>query len=149
MAGRAGSEFNASSIAVEAGVSSPTIANWLSTLMASYIVYKLPPYFTNLPKRLTKSPKIYFYDTGLMCYLLGIQTPEQLDTHPLRGAVFENMVLSELLKAQVNKGLSPRNIYYYRENAGREIDFVEEKPSGLSLYEVKAAATFRPEFLKT
>lgn len=146
-ASRAGSELNLASIAVEAGVSAPTISSWVSLLKASYIIYTLPPYYANIAKRLTKTPKIYFYDSGLLCYLLGIENPSQLDTHPLRGAVFENIAVTELLKNRYNCAKDP-NLYFYRENSGREVDIVQTNPDGLHIYEIKAGKTFQPDFTK-
>lgn len=104
-AGRVGSECNFSSLANEVGVSAPTINEWISILQSSYILWKLPPYYANINKRLVKSPKLYFYDTGLLCYLLRIEKAEQLQTHPLRGNIFENFVVTEFLKRRFNKGL--------------------------------------------
>lgn len=146
-ASRAGCELNLASIAVEAGVTAPTIASWISLLKASYIIYTLPPYFTNISKRLTKTPKIYFYDSGLLCFLLGIEQPSQLDTHPLKGAVFENIAVTELLKNRFNQAKDP-NLYFYRENSGREVDIIQSTVDGLDLYEVKAGRTFQPDYTK-
>ena len=146
-AGRAGTEFNASSIAVEAGVSSPTVKEWLSILQASYIVFKLPPYYANISKRLVKTPKIYFYDTGLLCFLLDIEEPRQLTTHPLRGSVFENLAVAELLKHRLNADKT-NNLSYYRENSGREVDIVQTEGGLLRLWEVKSSKTYRNEFMK-
>ncbi|MBD5288316.1 MAG: ATP-binding protein [Bacteroides sp.] len=146
-AGRAGTELNYSSLGVEAGVSAPTVKEWLSLLSASYITYTLHPYFTNINKRLTKSPKLYFYDTGLLCFLLGIEDADQLMTHPLRGAIFENLVVTEMMKENYNSGKIPR-LFFYRENSGREVDIVEEHGTSLSLYEVKASKTFSKDFRK-
>lgn len=146
-AARVSTELNKASIGVEAGVSSPTINAWLSVLKASYIVYTLRPYYANLNKRLTKTPKLYFYDTGLLCYLLGIEEPSQLQNHPLRGAVFENMVVNEMLKKRFNQA-KDSNLFFYRENSGREVDIVMTQPNGLDIYEVKAGKTFQPDFTK-
>ena len=146
-AGRAGTELNYSSLGVEAGVSAPTVKEWLSLLSASYITYTLHPYFTNINKRLTKSPKLYFYDTGLLCFLLGIEDADQLMTHPLRGAIFENLVVTEMMKENYNSVKIPR-LFFYRENSGREVDIVEEHGTSLSLYEVKASKTFSKDFRK-
>lgn len=145
MAGRCGSEFNASQISVEAGISSTTVKSWMSILQASYIAFLLPPFFANLNKRLTKSSKVYFYDTGLLCFLLGIENPSQLTTHPLKGAVFENLAVIELLKRRYNSGKLP-NLYFYRENSGREVDLISESGEGLSCLEVKASHTWNPSF---
>ncbi len=145
LATRVGSEFNASAIAREVGVTSKTISEWFSMLATSYIAFQLPPYFNNLSKRLTKMPKIYFYDTGLMCYLLGVATPEQLETHPLKGAIFENMAVCEMIKNQFNNDLDA-NLYFYREQSGKEVDAVLVTPQGLNLYEMKAGKMLRPDY---
>lgn len=147
LAGRASTVFNASSLAVEVGVSSNTISEWLTLLKASYIVFSLPPYFANINKRLTKSPKIYFYDTGLMLSLIGIEEPEQMATHPLRGAAFENLIVSELVKQRHNE-VKRLNYYYYRENSGREVDLLQDTPEGIKLSEIKAAKTYNTDFRK-
>lgn len=146
-AARVGSEISLASLSVEVGVSAPTISAWVSLLMASYIVYSLPPYYANISKRLTKTPKLYFYDTGVLCYLLGIEKASQLDTHHLRGAIFENIAVTEMIKNRYNIAREP-NLYFYRENSGREVDIVEETPDGLNIYEVKAGATFQTDFTK-
>ena len=116
-------------------------------MKASYIVYSLPPYYANINKRLTKTPKIYFYDTGLMLSLIGIEEPGQITTHPLRGAVFENLVVSELVKQRFNE-VKRLNYYYYRENSGREVDLLQDSSSGLKLSEIKAAKTYNTDFRK-
>ena len=103
-AGRIGQEFNASALSVEVGVSLPTVNNWLSVLAASYVVYLLHPYHANIGKRLTKTPKLYFYDTGLAAFLLGINSIEQLDVHPLRGSLMENLVVNDIVKHGCNQG---------------------------------------------
>lgn len=144
---RVGSEFNASALAREVGVSSNTISEWLSLLSTSYIAYSLHPYFSNLTKRLTKMPKVYFYDTGLLCYLLSIESQDQLENHPQKGAVFENMAMGELLKSRYNRGLSP-NLYFYREKSGSEVDAVLAEGESLHLYEMKVGKTFRREFME-
>lgn len=144
-AGRCGTEINRAAIGVEAGVTAPTIDKWISLLKASYIVFSLQPYYVNINKRLTKTPKIYFYDTGLLCYLLGIEEWSQLETHPLRGAIFENLVVAELIKNRYNADKQP-NIYFYRERTGKEVDIIQEQPDGLQLYEVKASKTYHSTF---
>ncbi|MDE5850638.1 MAG: ATP-binding protein [Muribaculaceae bacterium] len=144
---RVGSEFNASALAREVGVSSNTISEWLSLLATSYIAYPLQPYFSNLSKRLTKMPKVYFYDTGLLCYLLGIEDYEQLESHPLRGSIFENLAMGELLKSRYNIGREPK-LYFYREQSGMEVDAVMMEGTSLHLYEMKAGKTLRPDFLE-
>ncbi len=145
LATRVGSEFNASSLAREVGVTSKTISEWFSMLAISYIAFQLPPYFNNLAKRLTKMPKVYFYDTGLLCYLLKIASYEQLETHPLKGAIFENMAVCELIKNQFNNDLDA-DLYFYREQSGKEVDAVLVTPGGLNLYEMKAGKMLRPDY---
>ena len=145
-AGRTGTEFNASALSNEVGVSVPTIHEWLSTLEASYIVFRMPPFFRNVGKRLIKSPKIYFYDTGLLCFLLGIENENHLQTHPLRGAIFENMVVLEFLKNRFNAG-KLSNLYFYRDKSQREIDIVQEFADTFKAYEIKSASVFHPNFM--
>ncbi len=147
-AGRVSGEFNASAIATEVGVSSTTISEWLSIMNASFITYTLQPYYTNIGKRLSKRPKLYFYDTGLMVHLLGIMSPDQLETHPLRSAVFENLIVSEMMKKAYNAGRRP-SLYFYRENSGKEVDLLQETAAGLNLYEIKASMTYRKDFLNS
>ncbi len=145
LATRVGSEFNASAIAREVGVTSKTVSEWFSMLSTSYIAFHLSPYFNNIAKRLTKMPKVYFYDTGLLCYLLGVASFEQLESHPLKGAIFENMAVCELIKNQFNNDLDP-NLYFYREQSGKEVDAVLMTPEGLNLYEMKAGKMLRPDY---
>ena len=147
LATRVGSEFNASAIAREVGVSSKTVSEWQSLLTTSYITYTLTPYYNNLAKRLTKMPKVYFYDTGLLCYLLSIETPEHLANHPLKGAVFENMAIGELMKLRLNQAKDP-NLYFYREQSGREVDALSLTAEGTNLYEIKAGKALRPDFME-
>lgn len=146
LAARVGSEFNASQIAKETGVSAPTITEWLAILDASYITFTLRPYFANISKQLTKMPKVYFYDTGLLCYLLGIESEEQYQSSTQRGAIFENMAISELMKNKYNQGRIPA-LNFYRERSGKEVDVMVKTQAGMYLYEIKAGSTFRPEFI--
>lgn len=146
LASRIGSEFNASSLSRETGVSSVTIKEWLSILMTSYIAFPLMPYYANLSKRLTKMPKIYFFDTGLACFLLGIKNEEVMKSHQMRGALFENLAVCELLKDRYNKGEDPR-LYFYRDKSGLEVDVVADEGGYLHLYEIKAGATLRSNYL--
>ncbi|GHT23794.1 hypothetical protein FACS189430_07620 [Bacteroidia bacterium] len=145
-AGRIGSEFNASALSNETGVSMPTINEWLSTLEASYVLFRLQPFYRNIGKRLIKTPKIYFYDTGLVCYLLGIEKEQHLKPHPLRGAIFENLIVLEFLKNRLNVGKEP-NGYFYRDKSQREVDIVQEFGSQYQAYEVKSAKAFHSNFL--
>jgi len=144
---RVGSEFNASAISREIGVTSATISEWLSILETSYIIFRLPPYFNNPNKSLTKSPKIYFYDTGLLCNLLNINTSEELNASSVRGAVFENLAILELLKKDINAGHRPR-LYFYRQHSGLEVDAVRFDGTGLHLYEIKSGKTIQPGYSK-
>lgn len=146
-AGRIGTELNRSSLAVETGVSVATVDSWLSVLEASYVVWMLPPWSTNINKRLTKSPKLYFCDTGLLCYLLGIREAKQLDNYPLRGAIFENMVVNNFLKEAYNAGKKPR-LSFFRDKTGREIDLIVENVDGISAFEIKASTGFNPDYFK-
>jgi uncharacterized protein len=146
-AGRIGQLFNASNLSNEVGVSVPTIQNWMSILQATYIVFLLNPWYSNINKRLIKSPKIYFYDVGLANYLLRNETVQHVATHPLRGSLFENMVLLELLKSRYNKGLD-NNFYYYRDQHNNEVDIVQEQGQWANLFEIKSSMTFHPDFLK-
>ena len=147
LAGRTGSEFNANSLSAELGVSAPTIRKWLGILKTSYIAFSLSPYHANLEKRLTKTPKVYFYDTGLLCFLLGIRNASDLNLHPLRGAIFENLAITELIKEKYNTGAFT-DFYYYRENGGREVDLLRIESSDMELYEIKSSYTYNKIFQK-
>lgn len=146
-AGRVGQIFNASALASEVGVSVPTINSWISILQESYVVFLLQPYYANLKKRLTKSPKLYFYDVGLAAYLLGIENETQISRDPLRGALFENMVVMELVKYRFNRGLD-QNFYFFRDERHHEIDVVIKTGAMLTGVEIKSSATFHADFLK-
>lgn len=145
LASRIGSEFNASTIAREVGVSSVTISEWMSILTTSYIAFPLRPYFMNVGKRFTKMPKIYFYDTGLVCYLLGIESAEQLTKHHLSGALFENLAIVELIKGEYNSG-KDANVYFYREKTGLEVDVVKIEGLQTSFYEIKSSQTYKADY---
>lgn len=144
-AGRIGSVFNASEISNELGVSSNTVASWLSVLEASYVIVRLQPWSENTRKRLTKSPKIYFCDTGLACYLLDIESPEQLSHDRMRGHLFENLIVMEALKKRFNHGRES-NIYYYRDAKGNEIDLLVLNSGSMDAYEIKSSMTYSTEF---
>lgn len=144
-AGRIGSEFNASAISQEVGVSNQTITNWMSILETSYTAFRLQPYFRNIGKRLAKTPKIYFYDVGFACWLLGIRNVKDLETHPLRGALFENMIVVEMLKGKLHFGEQPK-IYFYRDKSQHEIDIIQEEGQFLKAYEVKSGKTYHSEW---
>ena len=145
LAGRVGQLLNRDSLASDVGVSSQTIAEWLSVLEASYVIYTLRPYYRNVGKRLVKSPKIYFTDVGLAAYLIGLTSVDQVATHPLVGNLFENMVVMDALKARTNRGRGT-DLYFMRDYRGLETDLVVENGVKLDLYEIKSAMSFNPSF---
>lgn len=146
-AGRVGQLVNFSSLAQDAGISHTTAREWLSILETSYIVFMLQPYYQNLNKRLMKMPKIYFYDTGLACSLLGLEKKEQLHTHYTRGALFENLVILEALKGRLNKSLLPQ-LYFWRDRTGHEVDLIGEWGGTLHSFEIKSSDTFQESYIK-
>lgn len=146
-ASRVGQLLNLSSLGSEVGVSHNTIRSWLSVLEASFIVKLLQPWHANIRKRLVKSPKLYFYDTGLAAYLIGIQTADQLNAHPLRGALFENMLVTEAFKQQFNHGKS-QAMSFFRDSQGNEVDLLIETGAGHTAYEIKSAQTLNSDFFK-
>lgn len=146
-AGRAGQLLNMHSLAIECGVDSKTIGSWIGILESSFVVYRLFPHHRNFNKRLVKMPKIYFYDTGLVCALLGIQNAKQLDYHPLFGNLFENFVISELIKFRFNKGKN-NNFSFWRDNIGHEIDIIAETNVKPYPIEIKSGKTITDEFFK-
>lgn len=146
-AGRSGQLLNLSSLSGECGVVHNTAKAWISVLEAGSIIFLLRPYFRNFNKRLVRTPKIYFLDTGLLCHLLGIRNEKQLEVHPLRGAIFENMIATELMKTRLNEGLEPE-LYFWRDRSGFEIDFVIENNGSLDALEVKSARTVTGEFFR-
>ena len=147
-AARIGSLFNASELGAEVGVSSKTISHWLSVLQASYLITLLPPYYENIPKRLVKSPKLYFNDPGLACYLLDIETPQQLDRDKMRGAIFENMIVMEAIKHRYNMGLED-GVFFYRDSNQNEVDLLIKQEGELTAIEVKSSMTYSSSFEKT
>ena len=144
-AGRIGNLFNASELSGEVGVSVNTIKSWLSVLQASYIIKLLPPFYENIRKRLTKTPKLYFCDTGLACYLLGIETEQQLARDKMRGHLFENFIIMEAFKNRYNQG-KDSNLYFYRDSNGVEVDLLLKNGDHYSAIEIKSAQTYHPEF---
>lgn len=146
-AARIGQLFNASSIANELGVDHKTIQNWLNLLETSFIIYRLQPWHVNFNKRIVKTPKIYFYDTGLVCHLLGIKKETDIDLHFIKGAIFENYIITEVIKQTWNKGKS-LNHYFWRDNNGSEIDLLIDKGINLTLIEIKSAQTIKQDFFK-
>lgn len=143
---RVGSEFNASALSREIGVSSVTVSEWLSLLVSSYIIFELPPYFRNQGKSLTKNKKVYFYDTGLLSHLLMIKDEMTIENNLQKGALFENLAISEFMKKSLIEDNNP-NLYFYRENRGIEVDLlVPTSSDGFHLYEVKAGKTLQSDY---
>lgn len=146
-AGRVGQCFNASDLGNNLGISSHTVKSWLSVLEASYIVYLMEPYSRNVGKRMVKSPKLYFYDVGLAAYLLGLDSPDRIFPDRMRGPLFENMVVIELLKDRLNQNLE-NNLCFYRDSKQHEVDVLLMHGSRFDCVEIKSSATFTPGFLK-
>lgn len=147
VAGRAGQIMDVNSLANDVGVDNKTIAHWLSILEASFILFKLPPYHENFGKRIIKRPKYYFTDVGLLCYLLGIQTPSQITRDPLVGSIFENLIVIECLKQRYNQG-QPADLYFFRDSNGNEVDLILENGRQIRAAEIKSASTFSIKQLK-
>jgi predicted AAA+ superfamily ATPase len=145
-AARVGQLLNMSSLATDCGVSHNTIRSWLSVLEAGYVVFLLQPHHQNFGKRLVKTPKLYFHDTGLAAFLLGIRDADHLSIHSARGALFENLVVSELIKQRYNQGLAS-NLHFWRNNTGDEVDIVIEHGEKLMPIEIKSGQTFNADFL--
>jgi hypothetical protein len=133
------------SLGNDIGVDQKTIKKWLSLLETTFTIFLLRPYFRNFNKRLVKTPKLYFLDTGLVCYLLGIRSATDLENHYAKGHLFENLILSELLKNEFNRGRKP-NLYFWRDNHGNEVDCVYEKAGKLHGIEIKAGRTISSEY---
>ena len=147
-ASRVGCEFNAKSISNELGMSLPTIQEWMNLLEATYVAFRLQPFYRNIGKRLVKTPKMYFYDVGLVCYLLGIHNAKQLETHPLRGAIFENLVVGEMLKYRFNRGLDC-NLHFFRDRSQHEVDIVLDNGiQTVMAFEIKLAPIVHGDFYK-
>ncbi len=146
-AGRIAGILNINTLANEVGVSNHTIKNWLSILQASYLIQLISPYYENFGKRVIKAPKLYFTDVGLACYLLEIENLAQIDRDPLRGQLFENMVVMELIKSRLNKARDA-NLYYWRDQQNYEIDLIYKRGAELIPIEIKSAQTFQYDFLK-
>lgn len=144
-AGRVGQIVNLSSLGADAGVSHTTASQWMTVLEASYVVFRLPPFFTNIRKRLVKSPKLYFYDVGLASHLIGIERAKHLATHPLRGQLFENAVVMEVLKHRYNRG-HRSNLSFFRDARGLECDLLLESTESIDAIEIKSGATFASDY---
>jgi predicted AAA+ superfamily ATPase len=146
-AGRIGQLLNMNSMAVELGVDTKTIGAWISVLETSFVVFRLQPYHKNFNKRIVKMPKLYFYDTGLASALLGIQNFTQIDVHPFRGALFENLVVVDFLKTRFNSAKT-NNLCFWRDNVGNEVDLVLDNGLSISPIEIKSGQTVTPEYFK-
>lgn len=144
-AGRGAQELNLTALGADAGISHNTARAWLSVLEAGFVVHRLPAWHANLRKRVVKSPKLHWFDSGLLCHLLGIREPAQLQVHPLRGAVFETWVVAEVYKALVHRGRAPL-LFHYRETRGAEVDLLIEQGPGLTAVEIKSGATIGGDF---
>jgi predicted AAA+ superfamily ATPase len=147
VAGRVGQLFNQSSLGNELGVDNKTINSWMSLLETSYIAYRLYPYHSNFNKRIVKTPKVYFYDTGLLSYLLGIKSEQELSQHFAKGSVFENLIITEFLKNTYNKGDNPI-FYFWRDHANNEVDLLIENYPNIDIYEIKSSTTIKMDFFK-
>ena len=147
LAGRVGQLLDYNSLANDVGVDAKTIRHWISILEASFLLFRLPPYFENFGKRAIKSPKIYFTDVGLLCFLLGIRKPEQVARDPLLGGILENLVVMECVKALYNSGKAA-DVWFYRDSNGNEVDLLWQDGRKIMAAEIKAASTFSMSFLK-
>ncbi|MBK5941733.1 ATP-binding protein [Halochromatium roseum] len=146
-AGRSGQEINLSALGADAGVSHNTARAWLSVLETSFVLHRLPAWHANVRKQIVKAPKLHLFDSGLLCYLLGMREPEQLQSHPLRGAIFESWVVAEVYKGIVHSGQRP-NLFHYRESRGIELDLLIENGLRLDRVEIKSGATIASDFFR-
>ena len=149
VAAGSGSPVNLTKLGADSSIDARTVNSWLSILEESYVLFRMPPYYNNMAKRYTKTPKLYFYDTGLLCALLGFTSAKELNMHEMRGHIFETAVISEILKTNFNAGRRPR-LYYWRDsdNKDKEIDLLEESPHGLDLTEIKSSQTANRDYTK-
>lgn len=145
LAGRIGQLFNQQSLAVELGVDNKTVNAWLSVLETSFIAYRLPPFYQNFSKRIVKTPKVYFYDTGLAAYLLGIRSVADLSLHFARGSLFENLIINELTKNWRNRGVRPP-FYFWSDQSSHEVDLLIDWGTSLTAVEIKSGRTIQPDF---
>lgn len=147
LAGRTSQELNLTSISNEVGVDLKTVQSWIGILESSFIIYLLKPHFQNYNKTIVKRPKVYFYDTGLVCSFLRISNVSQLENHPLKGAIFETMVVIEMVKKYTNQGINPP-LFYWRDKTGHEIDLIIDKGNLLTPIEIKSSKTINSDFFK-
>ncbi len=147
LASRAATQLNYSSLSNDLGISVPTVKRWISILEASYIIYLLPPFYKNYGKRLIRSPKLYFLDTGLVDYLIGIKDESFLLSGPMAGAIFENAVISEIVKKEYARGIKPE-LYYWRSQSGKKIDLLMPARGIITPFEIKISSTIKPLFYK-
>ena len=146
-AGRTGQLLNLSSLGNDAGIDHKTAGHWLSLLEATYVVFRLPPFYRNFNKRLVKAPKLFFWDTGVLCFLLGIKTPVELETYHGYGSIFENFCMSELRKNALNNN-SGTNFFFWRDSNGHEIDCLAQTGQAIDCIEMKAGRTISEDFFK-
>jgi hypothetical protein len=146
-AGRVAQEINLSALGGDAGVSHNTARAWLSVLETSFVIHRLPAWHANIRKQLVKAPKLHFFDSGLLCHLLGIRAPEQLRLHPLRGAIFESWVVAEIFKAHAHKGIAS-DLFHYRETRGVEVDLLIDRGDRFDTVEIKSGETISADFFK-
>jgi predicted AAA+ superfamily ATPase len=146
-AGRCGQLLNLSNLANECGISQPTAKSWLSILESSYVVFLLPPYFENFSKRIVKTPKLYFYDTGLASFLLGLRQAEDLDDPALAGSLFENLVIADILKKNHHQ-YRLQEYWFWRDSAGHEVDLLTRKGGGFEVFEMKSTQTILPKLIE-
>lgn len=139
--------FNQQSLAVELGIDNKTVNAWLTVLETSFIVYRLQPYFQNFNKRIVKTPKVYFYDTGLAAYLLGIRSVADLAVHFARGHLFENLIINELTKNWLNRGQRPP-FYFWSDQSSHEVDLLIDRGTSLTAVEIKSGQTIQPNFFR-
>jgi predicted AAA+ superfamily ATPase len=147
LAGRTSQELNLTSISNEVGVDLKTVQSWIGILESSFIIYLLKPHFQNYNKTIVKRPKVYFYDTGLVCSFLRISNVSQLENHPLKGAIFETMIVIEMVKKYTNQGINPP-LFYWRDKTGHEIDLIVDKGNLLTPVEIKSSKTINSDFFK-
>lgn len=147
-AGYASQMININAISIDIGVDNKTIKHWFLVLESSFIIYFLQPHHRNFNKRLVKTPKLYFYDTGILCYLLGVKAPENLRTFHNRGALFENLIVTELIETRMNHNERTDDIYFWRNNTGNEVDIVFEEKNKISAIEIKSGRIINQDFFK-